>query len=593
VEADALPSQRYRLTRLHATGGFGRVWLAWDADLGREVALKDLRPDKAENSTVLARFLREARVTARLQHPGIPPIYELVERLGSDEPFYTMRFVNGRTLADAVRDYHNRRQAGQSGRPALVQLLNAFVAVCNTVAYAHSRGVVHRDLKGQNILLGEFGEVIVLDWGLAKVVGQPNEEPGALPGATGLGVREGLTAQGQVLGTPAYMSPEQAEGRLDEVGPHTDVHGLGAILYEILTGQPPFTGADTHEVLRKVREEEPIAPRLVCAEVPEALEAVCLRALRKLPAERYASAAELGQQVLVWLIAPALDSGGTLDKVIRRHYQERAAGRTRRGDLVPLVNALATGSRVVDHGHARGVVYQALASGCFELGDGGYVTLHNPPGMGLPGIAVRNLSTVAPEQARGSEAGVDRRTDVYALGAILYECLTGQPPFSGPDVAEVLRRVREEEPPRPRQLSAGVPRALEAVCLKAMARRPEDRYPTAAAFAQDLLGWLRGQPVSVWRPVWPVRVWQWLNRPLRVRVNSLEGCGQLLTVLMLAVAAPVGCLVLAGGAIWLVSLVLEAFFHSSPGIRRAVQTLVSVVLLVAFLAWVVRRRRAE
>src|SRR5262245_47174484 len=205
--------ERYTLNRLHATGGIGRVWLARDANLGRDVALKELRPERAGQPTVWARFLKEAQVTGQLEHPGIVPVYEVGRRPHDQAPFYTMRFVRGRTLAEAARAYHDRRARGEAGPLELRELLTALVGVCNAVAYAHSRGVLHRDLKPQNVILGDYGEVIVLDWGLAKVVGE--REGDAAPLALAAEGDGGRTVAGQVLGTPAYMAPEQAEGRLD------------------------------------------------------------------------------------------------------------------------------------------------------------------------------------------------------------------------------------------------------------------------------------------------------------------------------------------------------------------------------------------
>lgn len=295
--------ERYDLIRLHATGGIGRVWLARDHALGRDVALKELRPEQTHNSSLSTRFLQEARITGQLEHPGIVPVYELVHSAAGQQPFYTMRFVKGRTLSEAALAHHRRQSAGQADSLELLALLNAFVTVCNTVAYAHSRGVLHRDLKGQNVILGDFGEVIVLDWGLAKQLHQAEDETPpdrARHGPEPISDAD-LTVQGQALGTPAYMAPEQAAGRPDLIGPHTDIYGLGAILYEILTGGPPFSGADAHEVLRKVQEEAPVPPRDVIPAIPAALEAVCLRALAKRPEDRYASAVEPAQQVQQWM----------------------------------------------------------------------------------------------------------------------------------------------------------------------------------------------------------------------------------------------------------------------------------------------------
>jgi eukaryotic-like serine/threonine-protein kinase len=292
--------QRYTLTRLHAQGGIGQVWLAHDEDLGRDVALKELRPDRGDSPLATARFLEEARITGQLEHPGIVPVYELVQPRDG-RPCYAMRFVGGRTLAEAIREYHRRRAAGEAGPLDLRELLTAFVGVCNAVAYAHSRGVLHRDLKPQNVALGDFGEVLVLDWGLAKVVGRAEEPTSLLPVALGPAEGSDRTQQGQVIGTPAYMAPEQAEGRLDRVDRRSDVYGLGAILYEILAGRPPFAGADAAEVSRRVVQEPPVPPRVFVAATPLALEAVCLRALAKKPADRYGSAPELASEIRHYL----------------------------------------------------------------------------------------------------------------------------------------------------------------------------------------------------------------------------------------------------------------------------------------------------
>jgi tetratricopeptide (TPR) repeat protein len=255
----------------------------------------------ARDPSLWARFLEEARITGQLEHPSIVPVYELARRAEDQHPFYTMRFVRGRTLTEAVRDYHNRRRDGRAEPLELPTLLNAFVGLCQAVAYAHSRGVIHRDLKGQNVILGDFGEVMLLDWGLAKLVDQPESET-AGPGPPVAPIPQGAvsrdaTQTGQVLGTPAYMSPEQASARPDEVDRRSDIYGLGAILYEILSGQPPFSNARTDEILRQVREDEPTPPRRVNPQAPPALEAVCRKAMEKDPGARYRSVGELVREV--------------------------------------------------------------------------------------------------------------------------------------------------------------------------------------------------------------------------------------------------------------------------------------------------------
>ena len=253
--------ERYTVVRLHAAGGVGRVWVARDKELGREIALKELQPEKAGSAMLARRFLREARITSQLEHPGIVPVYEVGLHPLQGQPFYTMRLVKGRTLTAEAQAYHHNRQTGEVNPASFLALLNAFVTVCNTVAYAHSRKVIHRDLKGQNVVLGDFGEVVVLDWGLAKLMDRSDGIFSDVEGNSS--VELGLTLDGQTVGTPAYMAPEQAAGLVELVSYSTDVYGLGAMLYEILTGIPPFKGRDMPEVLRKVRHEQPMLPRQV------------------------------------------------------------------------------------------------------------------------------------------------------------------------------------------------------------------------------------------------------------------------------------------------------------------------------------------
>jgi eukaryotic-like serine/threonine-protein kinase len=286
---------RYQLVRVHRCGGLGQVWIARDTAIGRDVALKTLRPDRRTDPGARARFVREARVTGRLEHPCVVPLYDLIDRPGS-QPFYAMRFVAGRTLAEAVEAYHQARAAGRAGPLDLAALLDAFVAVCRAVAFAHARGVLHRDLKGHNVVLGDYGEVFLLDWGLAKKASEPDP-----PGAAALDDdgQPDLTRPGAPVGTPGFLAPEVAAGGAATTA--SDVYGLGAILYTILTGKVPYEGATATEVIGKVAAAGPPPAGAVNPAAPPALVAICRRAMARRPADRYPSADALATDVRRWL----------------------------------------------------------------------------------------------------------------------------------------------------------------------------------------------------------------------------------------------------------------------------------------------------
>ena len=298
---------RFRLLRHHARGGIGVVSVALDSELHREVALKQIQPQHADDPTSRARFLIEAEVTGRLEHPGVVPVYGL----GTSEkgrPFYAMRFVRGQSLKEAAESFHQADL--DPGRDpaertlALRQLLRRFIDVCNAIAYAHSRGVIHRDLKPANILLGPYGETLVVDWGLAKVVGRddPTPQPAAemtLRPASLSGSSD--TQMGTAIGTPAYMSPEQSDGRLAQIGPASDIYSLGATLYCIVTGKPPLDEGSLDDMLLRLRRGEIDPPRKVNPRVPAALEAIILKAMATRPADRYPSAHALALDLDRWL----------------------------------------------------------------------------------------------------------------------------------------------------------------------------------------------------------------------------------------------------------------------------------------------------
>ncbi|MCE9567680.1 MAG: PAS domain S-box protein [Planctomycetes bacterium] len=309
ISAPLRDDGRLRLLGVLSTGGIGQVWKALDQVFDRTVALKELKPELATNPQHQERFVREAQITGQLEHPGIVPVYDFHAGDGATRCYYTMRFVKGRTLTEVIREYHRERLAGGTGR--FLPLLQNFISICQTIAYAHSRNVIHRDLKGDNIIVGDFGEVIVLDWGLAKRLddnpagsaSEPDrsETMAYLEPKPDSVTSPSATVQGDRLGTPAYMAPEQATGQIQLIDARTDVYGLAAILYEILVGEPPFWGTSILDTVHKVIHEPPVPPRERVGEVPVELEKLCLRGLAKDRNDRPGSAAELALRVQFWI----------------------------------------------------------------------------------------------------------------------------------------------------------------------------------------------------------------------------------------------------------------------------------------------------
>jgi eukaryotic-like serine/threonine-protein kinase len=287
---------QYRLRLEHARGGFGLVWRAEDEVLGREVALKQLSGILVADDDYRRRFVGEARIAAQLQHPGIVPVYSLGDEDG-ENPYYTMKLVSGQTLGEAIRRFHTEpREAGERALEHL-RLLNSFLAVARAMAYAHSRGVIHRDLKPDNILLGDYGETVILDWGLAKVLAKGAAAETAAPAPVSSPSAADATQFGTLVGTPAYLSPEQAAGQIEDVDERSDIYCLGTVLYHLLTGRPPFRGASPGEVVELVRTSRPPRPRAIAPAIPRPLEAICMRAMAPRPAERYPDAGLLARDL--------------------------------------------------------------------------------------------------------------------------------------------------------------------------------------------------------------------------------------------------------------------------------------------------------
>lgn len=292
---------KYRLEKVHGKGGLGRVWLAHDDSLNRDVALKELHPHQAQRAHARRRFLKEAQVTGQLEHPNIVPVYELGNRPGDEQPYYTMRFVRGETMSDAIRRYHELRKAGEADRLELSRLLRCYLDVCDAITYAHSRGVVHRDLKPENIVLGAFGEVLVLDWGLAKMLGETEEIPEGVTLSASLVQPDHETMAGTIMGTPGYMAPEQARGELALIDARTDIYGLGAILFEIVTGAQPHRGESTIDMIMQIAGGETPRARAVEPSAPRALDAICARAMAKCREDRYPDTRALAADIERWL----------------------------------------------------------------------------------------------------------------------------------------------------------------------------------------------------------------------------------------------------------------------------------------------------
>jgi WD40 repeat protein len=281
VDLDTVAESRYDREQEIARGGMGRIVAAWDRRLGRPVAIKELLQGTVE---LRRRFEREAVMTARLQHPAIINVYE-AGRWSSGEPFYAMKRVDGESLADAIQ-----RTKSLEERMALLPRL---ISVADAMAYAHGQHVIHRDLKPANVLLGSFGETVVIDWGLAKDLSAQAE--GSVDAVPDPGASEGLTVMGTIMGTPAYMPPEQARGAL--VDERVDVYALGAILYTLLSGRPPYLGQTSAEVLRKVLEESPKSLRDQQSGIAPDLLAIVRKAMARAVADRYPTAKELADDL--------------------------------------------------------------------------------------------------------------------------------------------------------------------------------------------------------------------------------------------------------------------------------------------------------
>ncbi len=350
---------RFTLLRKIGEGGLGTVWLARDEKLKRNVALKELNSTSAESHKLWQRFAREAEITGHLEHPNVVPLYLSGVNPDTGMPFYAMRFLGKQTLSDAISEYHARRLSLSDAPIHLHRLLNAFLDVCQAIAFAHSRGVIHRDLKPENVALDNFGQVLVLDWGLAKL-----DSDGELATRLALsgGQESGSVAQtldGDVVGTPLYMAPEQALGDMNNLDERTDVYGLGAILFAILTGSAPHENSHRSEsgnlklkdFLHCIANSEAPRPRDINPTIPRDLESICIRAMSKQRFARHASAQELASEVEAWMAGR--------HQLQTRYDAMRMTGRDLKSRLCVQIRQLAvTAQFMVELPPVQGLIHQ-------------------------------------------------------------------------------------------------------------------------------------------------------------------------------------------------------------------------------------------
>ena len=298
--AQAFAKDRYRLGALLGQGGMGEVVLAFDEQIGREVAVKRIRSE-APSADELSRFMREARVQGRLEHPAVVPVHDLAIDRGG-KPYFVMKRLQGTTMSELLE---RLRRGTEDDVVARRRLLRAFADVCLAIEFAHSAGIIHRDLKPANIMLGDFGEVYVLDWGVARAVTDLGEDS-VRPQQQDLSLDSGETRAGTVLGTPAYMAPEQLAG--ERAGPAADIYALGCILYEITSSTQLHVGRRSVGSILKPLDARPSSKR---PDAPPELDTICERATALDPAKRFASARALGDVVQAFL-------DGDRDLAVRR-----------------------------------------------------------------------------------------------------------------------------------------------------------------------------------------------------------------------------------------------------------------------------------
>jgi serine/threonine protein kinase/formylglycine-generating enzyme required for sulfatase activity len=320
----ASKKKRYAVIREIARGGMGKVIEVEDNDLRRSVALKVLRKEMLDRKDLVERFLEEAQITGQLEHPNIVPVHEIGVD-GRGNLYFTMKLVEGEELSSIFKRLRKKDPSAEQAYP-ITRLVDIFIKVCEGVAFAHSRGVIHRDLKPANIMVGRFGEVQIMDWGVAKIVGRKEDTADRAVVSDRRDDDAARTMVGSILGTPSYMSPEQARGEVNTMGPEADIFSLGVIMYEMLALVTPWTAQTSAQVLQQVKEFDPDPPskREPERKIPAELEKLAMKCLEKAPHKRIGTAAELIDNLRSWqeggtLAAVNYSIGQLIGKWISRH----------------------------------------------------------------------------------------------------------------------------------------------------------------------------------------------------------------------------------------------------------------------------------
>jgi serine/threonine protein kinase/tetratricopeptide (TPR) repeat protein len=439
---------RYSMVDNFARGGMGNIWLAKDSMLKREIAYKELLPRAMRRSSIVERFIQEGQVTGQLEHPGIVPIYDLGYQ-ENGTPFYAMKLVRGTEMKDQIEALHKIPKNTAERHRAFVKLLGQFVDVCNALAFAHQRGVLHRDLKPQNVMIGGFGETLVLDWGLAKLLGR--SEPGA--------------SNPEISVTGKYD---------DEFSPDLDesqdvISGATRLTNNSDEGNATkLVGKLGTDVTNIVSPEETGATKIVSAQALDATNIVD------------------GAAVDATNIIDAAEADATRMLGAKKGSTEKTTG-----------PADKTGPKTQGlHGASATVKTDARSEGT--------TTRY--------GSVMGTLAYMPPEQAEGKLDEMDARTDIYSLGAILYEILVNDAPIPRGKMQEMLDHVINKPIIPPREIDPSVPRPLDAIAMKALNKKIQDRYRSALDLARDVEDYLADEPVSVYEEPWYDKLRRWAKR---------------------------------------------------------------------------------